>query len=86
MKLKDIKRILNKLTPEQLEQELLYNSNDLSVSGIARLTRAKCNLYNTYDDDPCRLKTIKELKTEYDNEEIEEFDIEIPKNAFVIEF
>lgn len=88
MKLKDLKKQLDKLSKEQLEQELLYNSKEYSVSGVvSKITRAKANLYNTHEDDPSTLYTMRELKEQgMDKEEIESFDIEIPKGAFVLEF
>lgn len=88
MKLKDLKKQLDKLTKEQLEQELFYNSEEYSVSGVVnKIARAKANLYTTYEDDPAPLYTKKQLKEQgMDNEEIEECDIEIPKGAFVLEF
>jgi len=88
MKLKELKKILDKLTPEQLNQELMYNSEQYSVSGIAKLTRAKASLYNNHEDDPCLLKTMKELKEYYmgDKDEIEACDLEIKKGEFFIEF
>lgn len=88
MKLKDLKRMLNKCSKEQLEQPLFYNSEEFSVSGIAKVVRAKANLYNNYEDDPSSLKTMKELKELYfnDKEDIEACDLSIPKGAFVMEF
>lgn len=88
MKLKDVKKMVNKLSKEQLEQEFLYNSKEYSVSGVVfKISRAKANLYNTYEDDPATLYTLKELKEQgMDKEEIESCDIEIQKGAFVIEF
>jgi len=88
MKLKDLKKQLNKLTKEQLEQGLYYNSKEYSVSGVVnKIVRAKATLYNTFEDDPATLYSLKELKIQgMDKEEIEECGIEIPKGAFVIEF
>ena len=87
MKLKDLKRMLNKMTKEQLEQELLYNSKDKCISGVANAVRQRCNLYCTYEDDPSDLYTRKELIEKGLNvEDIEECGIEIPKGALVIEF
>jgi len=87
MKLKDLKKQLNKLSKEQLEQELCYNSEEFSVSGIAKIVRAKANLYTKHEDDPSPLYTMKQLKEDgMDKEEIQECDIEIPKGAFVVEF
>lgn len=78
--------MLDKLTKEQLEKELLYNSPEHYISGVATIKRAKANLYYMHDDDPATLFTLKELKEQgYDKEDIEGFDIEIPKGAFVVE-
>jgi len=87
MKLKDLKKQLDKLTKEQLNQELLYNSKEFSVSGVVKkLIKQRGNLYYDGGDDPATLYTLKELKEGYDKDEIEEFTIEIPKGAFVLEF
>lgn len=86
MKLKDFKKWVNNLTDEQLEQPLLYNSEEYSISGeVGKIEKAKSNLYTTGDDDPAELYTLKQLKDEgYDKEDIEEFEIEIPKGSFYI--
>lgn len=87
MKLKKLKKILDKLTDEQLEKELIYNSEDLSLSGRVKSFRmAKSNMYLTGDDDPARLYTKNHLLEDgYDKEDIEEMDIEIGKGDFFIE-
>ncbi len=86
MKLKDLKKWVNSLTDEQLEQDLLYNSEEYSISGtVNKIEKAKQNLYWTGDDDPSELYTLKQLKDEgYDKEDIEGFEIEIPKGSFYI--
>lgn len=86
MKLKDLKKWVNTLTKEQLEQELLYNSEEYSISGVVnKIEKAKSNLYCTGDDDPSLLYTMKQLKEDgYDKEDIEEFEIEIPRGSFYI--
>ena len=87
MKLKDKKKQLDKLTKEQLNQDLLYNSKRYSVSGVVeKMIKQRGNLYYDGSDDPATLYTLKELKEEYEKDEIEEFTIEIPKGSFVIEF
>ena len=87
MKLKDLKKKLDYLTKEQLEQELQYHSRELCVSGnVSKLTKQKVNLYYDFSDDPAPLLTLKQLKEEYENDEMDQFTIEIPKGAFVIEF
>lgn len=87
MKLKDVKKILDKLTPEQLEKELIYNSEELSISGVVKsLKKASSNLYYTGEDDPAKLYTKNQLlKDGFDKEDIEGFDIEILKGDFFIE-
>ena len=86
MKLKKLKKLLNSLTDEQLEQELFYKSDEYSISGVVeKIEREKTDLYFTGEDDPASLYTIQDLKRQgFNKEEIEEFDIEIPKGAFVI--
>ena len=87
MKLKDLKKKLDLLTKEQLEQQLHYNSERHSVSGVVRkIAKQKVNLYCDFSDDPAPLLTLKQLKEEYENDEMDQFVIEIPKGAFVLEF
>lgn len=87
MKLKDFKKWVNSLTDEQLEQYLLYNSEEYSISGkVLKIKKAKQNLYYTGDDDPAELYTKKQLLEEgWDKGDIEDLEIEIPKGAFYIE-
>ena len=86
MKLKKLKKLLNSLTDEQLEQELFYKSDEYSISGVVgKIEREKTDLYFTGEDDPASLYTIQDLKRQgFNKEEIEEFEIEIPKGSFVI--
>ena len=88
LKLKDLKKALDKMTKEQLEQGIVYSSENLCLSGtVIGFGRAKENLYYTGDDDPAELYTLKQLKDDgYDKEDIEGFDIEIKKGDFVIKF
>lgn len=86
MKLKDFKKWVNSLNDNQLEQYLLYNSEEYSISGkVFKIEKAKNNLYYTGDDDPAQLYTLKELKEHgYEKEDIEGFEIEIPKGSYYI--
>jgi hypothetical protein len=86
MILKDLKKWVNTLTDEQLEQPLLYYSEEYSISGhISKVEKAKVNLYTTGEDDPAPLYTLKELRNDgYLKEDIDCFDIEIPKGSFYI--
>ena len=88
MKLKDIKKWVNKLTDEELEQEFMYNSEEYSVSGVVdKVVKARGNLYYTGEDDPSPLYTKSQLKEMgMDNEEMSECDVEIPKGAYYITF
>jgi hypothetical protein len=86
MKLKDLKKWVNSLSDVQLEQYLLYNSDEYSISGkVNKIEKAKTNLYYTGEDDPAQLYTLKQLKDEgYEKEDIDGFEIEIPKDSFFI--
>jgi hypothetical protein len=86
MKLRELKNVLDKLTSEQLEQELCYVSNEYGLSGaVNKIVKAKSNLYWAGDDDPSQLYTKKELLEEgYDKDEIGEMTIEISKGDFYI--
>ena len=86
MKLKDFKKWVNKLNDKDLEQDLIYNSEEYLISGkVNKIEKAKQNLYYTGEDDPVELYTLKQLKEEgYEKEDIEEFEIEIPKGSYYI--
>lgn len=88
MKLREFKEILNKLSDKELDVELIYNSEDYYMSGkVTALKKANSNFYYTGEDDPAPLYTKSQLKENgYDNEDIEEFEIEIPKGSWYIEF
>lgn len=86
-KLKDLKKALDKMTKEELNQPILYVSDNLCLSGtVTGIGKAKATLYNTFEDDPAELYTMKELKENYDKEEIESFAVEINRGDFVIKF
>ena len=88
LKLKDLKKALDKMTKEELNQTIVYSSENLCLSGtVTGIGKAKATLYNTFDDDPAELYTMKQLKENgYDKEDIEGFAIEINKGDFVIKF
>lgn len=88
MKAKHLKEFLEKLTPEQLNQNVVYNSKDQCISGIIKdAFIQREDLLYTGEDDPAELYTVKQLKEDgYDAEDIEGMDIEIPKGSIVIEF
>jgi hypothetical protein len=87
MKLKDLKKQISKLTKDQLEKEVFYYSSTHGISGIIQKAgKSTTNLYYTGEDDPVRLYTKKELKEDYENDEIKEFTLEIAKGDFLIQF
>lgn len=88
MKAKALKEFLNSLTEEQLNQELVYNSNDLCISGkVKEVAIQKEDLFYTGEDDPAELYTKSQLEDEgYFHDDIMEFDIEIPAGSIVVEF
>ncbi len=87
-KLKDLKKALDKMTEEELNQNIVYSSESLCLSGtVIGFGKAKATLYNTFEDDPAELYTMKQLKEYgYDKEDIESFVKEINKGDFVIKF
>lgn len=87
-KLKDLKKALEKLTKEELNQTIVYSSENLCLSGtVIGIGKAKATLYNTFEDDPTELYTMKQLKENgYDKEDIEGFEPEIKRGDFVIKF
>jgi len=86
MKLKDLRSILNKLTKEQLDQELIAISDDKTQSCCASLEKSKTHLIYDGNDDPSELRSRKELIEDgYSKEEIEEMEIAIKKGEFYIE-
>ncbi len=86
MKLKDLKKKLDKMSKEQLNQDLIVVASDKTLSGLADAKIARTNLLWTGDDDPCELRTKAELIDEgYDKEEIAEMEIEVERGALYVE-
>jgi len=81
MKWKDVKKITDKMSKEQLNSDVCYSTK--YTTGILETERVKANLYYTYEDDPCELVTMKELKERYDKEEIEEMELYFKKGTVV---
>lgn len=86
MKLKDVKKILDKLTAVELQQDFQFISNELCESGlVATFSKLKSDLYYSWGDDPCSLRTRKELIDDgLDKEEIEMCDLQFQKGQYVI--
>lgn len=86
MKLKDLKKKLDKMSKEQLNQDLIVVASDKTLSGVGDAKIARTNLLWTGDDDPSELRTKAELLEEgYDKEEIEEMEIEVERGSLYIE-
>ena len=86
MKLRDLKDWVNKLSEEELEKNLLYNSMDYGISGsVNEINRNDKNLYYV-GDEPALLHTKEELKQRgYTDKQIDLFDIEVPGGCYYIE-
>lgn len=86
MKLKELKSWLDRLSDEELEKELLYNSMDYGISGnVAEINRSDDNLYYV-GDEPVLLHTRHDLEKQgFTDKQINELDVEIPKGCYYIE-
>lgn len=86
MKLKDLKNWVNKLSDDELEKELLYNSMDYGISGnVTEINKSDDDLYYV-GDEPVLLHTRDDLKKRgFSENQISEFDIEIPQGCYYIE-
>ena len=67
MKLKDLKEILNNLTEEQLEGNLIVNGQYAS-GVIQEVKSSETNLYYLNDDDPAELLNESEMKKRVEEE------------------
>ena len=75
MKLKDLKKRINKLSKEQLEQDFIVIASQKTLSGFGEARVSNANLINTGDDDPCELVTKQSLIADgYEKEEIKEYE------------
>ena len=88
MKLKKLKQLLDKMTPKELEQELVYHSNDLCISGVVKKVKKQpFDLLYDGSDDPAVLRSRNGwLEEGMDAEEVDEMDVEIRKGQWIIEF
>ena len=86
MKLKELKRMLDKMSKEQLNKDLIVVADDKHLSGFGEAHKAKCAYIYDGSDDPAQLRTMSELKDEcYDKEEIEGMDRILERGDFYIE-
>ena len=83
--LSELKDILDKLTPEQLEQPAYFVDQNNGTSGVvSSLVKAKAKLYFVEEGDP--LYTKKEIIEDlgYNKDEMDEFEEVIPKGAYYL--
>ena len=83
----DLKKKLEKLSKEELKQEAIFITSCKTQSGIIEIAKKlPATLYNSYDDDPNELKTMKQLKEDgLDKEELDQIADEFSKGQFFIE-
>jgi len=86
MKLKDLKKKLDKLSKKQLEQDFIVIAQERTLSGFGEARVSKSHLYWEGDDDPSNLYTKTELlEMDYDKEDIEGMELIIQRGQFYIE-
>lgn len=73
------------MSKEQLNQNLIVIACGGTQSGFGIAKKAKCRLYWDGEDDPSGLKTMAELKEEYDSDEIAGMEVVVKRGEFVIE-
>lgn len=86
MKLKDLKKKLDKLSKEQLEQDFIVIASQKTLSGFGEARVSNANLIYTGDDDPCELVTKQSLIDDgHEKEEIEGMEVIVKKGQFYVE-
>jgi len=87
MKAKFYQKFFNNLTKEELEKEVLFISEEYSLSGyVKKIKKAPHNLLWDGEDDPSPLHTKAYfLKEGHDAEDVESYVVEIHKGDIVIE-
>jgi hypothetical protein len=86
MKLKDLKKKLDKLSKEQLEQNFIVVASNKTLSGFGEARVSNANLIYTGGDDPCELVTKQSLIDDgYDKEDIDSYEIVVRKGQFYVE-
>jgi hypothetical protein len=86
MKLRDFKNWINKLSEEELDKDLMYNSIDYGITGnVNEITKSDHALYFV-GDEPALLHTKEELlKRGFSEKEIAKFEVEIPEGCYYFE-
>jgi hypothetical protein len=84
MKLKDLKKKINKLSDAQLEQQFIVIAQEKTLSGYGEARVSNANLIDTNEGG--ELVTKQSLKDDgYTTEEVEECDVVIARGQFYIE-
>lgn len=86
MKLSVLKNILDRMSENELSQDLMVVAQNKTLSGHGLAVKSKVNLIYSGDDDPCELKTELELIDEgFDNEEINKMKAVVKTGGFYIQ-
>lgn len=85
MQLKELKEILNSMSTEQLNKELIVIDCSEAIVGYAEAEFATEDLYYTGEDDPSELYVLSELKDQYEQEEIDDMEIIVNKGDLIFE-
>ena len=85
MQLKELKEILDSMSVEQLNKELIVIDCSEAIVGYAEAEFAPEDLYYTGEDDPSELYVLSELKDQYEQEEIDGMEIIVNKGDLIFE-
>ena len=86
MKLKDLKKKLDKLSKEQLENDFIVIASQKTLSGFGEAKVSNANLIHTGDDDPSELVTKQSLIDDgYEKDEIDGMEVVIKRGQFYVE-
>ena len=86
MKLKDLKKKLDNLTKEQLEQDFIVIASQKTLSGFGEAKVSNANLIYVGEYDPCELVTRQSLiDNGYEKDDIEGMEVIVKKGQFYIE-
>ena len=84
MQLKELKEILNSMSVEQLNKELIVIDCSEAIVGYAEAEFATEDLYSI-GNDPSELYVLSELKDQYEQEEIDDMEIIVNKGDLIFE-
>jgi hypothetical protein len=84
MQLKELKEILDSMSVEQLNKELIVIDCSEAIVGYAEAEFATEDLYYI-GDDPSELYVLSELQDQYEQEEIDDMEIIVNKGDLIFE-